>query len=96
MHRRIAALAVTACAATALLLGSASTASAVPPGFYVRSHHASLAECEAAGQAGGDIWGRCTSAPRSRARPASTSCGCATDPTGNGSGRSSIRPPSRS
>ncbi|MEU9619818.1 MULTISPECIES: hypothetical protein [unclassified Streptomyces] len=57
MHRRIAALAVTACAATALLLGSASTASAVPPGFYVRSHHASLAECEAAGQAGGDIWG---------------------------------------
>lgn len=43
MHRRIAALAVTVATAGAMLLGTASTASATGPGFYLRSHHASLA-----------------------------------------------------
>lgn len=49
MHRRIAALAVTVATAGAMLLGTASTASATGPGFYLRSHHASLAECQAVG-----------------------------------------------
>lgn len=52
MHRRIAALAVTVATAGAMLLGTASTASATGPGFFLRSHHGSLAECQAVGNAG--------------------------------------------
>ncbi|MFD6591231.1 hypothetical protein ACFWED_30620 [Streptomyces anulatus] len=60
MHRRIAALAVTVATAGTMLLGAASTASATGPGFYLRSHHASLAECQAVGNAGADnaLWSR--------------------------------------
>lgn len=60
MHRRIAALAVTVATAGAMLLGTASTASATGPGFFLRSHHGSLAECQAVGNAGADnaLWSR--------------------------------------
>ncbi|MER7885436.1 hypothetical protein ABTY35_21770 [Streptomyces fimicarius] len=60
MHGRIAALAVTVATAGAMLLGTASTASATGPGFWLRSHHASLAECQAVGNAGADnaLWSR--------------------------------------
>ncbi|MFD8471408.1 hypothetical protein ACF1HG_01010 [Streptomyces globisporus] len=60
MHRRIAALAVTVATAGAMLLGTASTASATGPGFWLRSHHASLAECQVVGNAGADnaLWSR--------------------------------------
>ncbi|MER5883239.1 hypothetical protein ABT160_05375 [Streptomyces sp. NPDC001941] len=57
MYRRIAAAVATVVAGSALALGTAATAEAAPPGFYARSHHASLAECNAAGQAGRNIWG---------------------------------------
>ncbi|MFJ1591645.1 hypothetical protein ACIOD0_15565 [Kitasatospora albolonga] len=60
MRRRITALAVTAVAAASMVLGTASTASATGPGFWLRSHHASLAECQAVGNAGADnaLWSR--------------------------------------
>ncbi|MGW4028455.1 hypothetical protein ACWEFL_03900 [Streptomyces sp. NPDC004838] len=56
MTKRLGGLALTVAAATAVVvLGTATSATAMP-GWYVRSHHASLAECEAVGQAGG-VWG---------------------------------------
>ncbi|MET8055743.1 hypothetical protein ACWECC_03350 [Streptomyces microflavus] len=60
MRTRITALAVTAVAAVAMVLGTASTASATGPGFWLRSHHSSLAECQAVGNAGADnaLWSR--------------------------------------
>lgn len=60
MRTRITALAVTAVAAAAMVLGTASTASATGPGFWLRSHHSSLAECQAVGNAGADnaLWSR--------------------------------------
>ncbi|MFJ9636024.1 hypothetical protein [Streptomyces sp. NPDC101178] len=60
MRTRITALAVTAVAAVAMVLGTASTASATGPGFWLRSHHGSLAECQAVGNAGADnaLWSR--------------------------------------
>ncbi|MCX4983616.1 hypothetical protein [Streptomyces sp. NBC_00572] len=58
MYRRTAAALATAATAGALALGTAGAAEAAPgPGFYARSHHASYAECQAAGQAGYQIWG---------------------------------------
>ncbi|OXY88444.1 hypothetical protein [Streptomyces sp. 2R] len=60
MRTRITALSVTAVAAAAMVLGTASTASATGPGFWLRSHHSSLAECQAVGNAGADnaLWSR--------------------------------------
>ncbi|MBW3361416.1 MULTISPECIES: hypothetical protein [Streptomyces] len=60
MRTRITALAVTAVATAAMVLGTASTASATGPGFWLRSHHSSLAECQAVGNAGADnaLWSR--------------------------------------
>ncbi|MFJ2745668.1 hypothetical protein ACIO3O_39105 [Streptomyces sp. NPDC087440] len=57
MYRRFAAAAATILAGALLTLGFSGTAEAAPPGFYQRSHHASLAECDAAGKAGRHIWG---------------------------------------
>ncbi|QNP65440.1 hypothetical protein [Streptomyces genisteinicus] len=57
MYRRIAG-AVVAAAASLLVLGAtAAPAAAAPPGTYARSHHASYAECDAAGKAGRHLWG---------------------------------------
>ncbi|MFF6905410.1 hypothetical protein ACFY9Q_05675 [Streptomyces sp. NPDC012389] len=60
MRRRITTLAVTAVAAATMVLGAASTASATGPGFWLRSHHSSLAECQSVGNAGADaaLWSR--------------------------------------
>ncbi|MFB7938876.1 hypothetical protein ACFWIN_12205 [Streptomyces sp. NPDC127049] len=58
MYRRVAAALATAATAAALALGTAGTAEAAGPGFYARSHHASYAECQAAGQAGEWMWGK--------------------------------------
>ncbi|ALO11163.1 hypothetical protein AQF52_5569 [Streptomyces venezuelae] len=58
MYRRTAAALATAVTAGALALGTAATAEAAPgPGWYARSHHASYADCQAAGVAGYRIWG---------------------------------------
>ncbi|MFJ9433234.1 hypothetical protein ACIRQY_26750 [Streptomyces sp. NPDC101490] len=57
MYRRIAAALATAATAGALSLGTVGTAEAAGPGFYARSHHASYADCQAAGAAGRPIWG---------------------------------------
>lgn len=58
MRTRITTLAVTAVAAAAMVLGTASTASAVGGGYTIRGHYASQADCQAAGAAGvaAHIW----------------------------------------
>jgi hypothetical protein len=56
MLRRLSVLAGAAVATAGLLFATAPTASA-DPFFYARSHHASYAECTAAGDAGRHIWG---------------------------------------
>ncbi|MER5771560.1 hypothetical protein [Streptomyces sp. NPDC001985] len=50
MRMRLGAIAATVFATAALTLGSASSASA-SMGFWVHSHHASQAACQAAGEA---------------------------------------------
>ncbi|MER8043972.1 hypothetical protein [Streptomyces sp. NPDC094032] len=58
MYRRTAAALATAVTAGALALGTAATAEAAPgPGWYARSHYTSYADCQAAGQAGYQVWG---------------------------------------
>ncbi|MGW3400046.1 hypothetical protein ACWGRF_11465 [Streptomyces zhihengii] len=57
MYRRIAGAVVTAAACLLAIGATAAPAAAAPPGTYARSHHASLAECDAAGQAGRHLWG---------------------------------------
>ncbi|WIY79066.1 hypothetical protein [Streptomyces anulatus] len=52
MRRRITTIAVTVATAAAMLLGTASTASAVGSGYTIRGHYGSQAACQAAGAAG--------------------------------------------
>ncbi|MGW1148937.1 hypothetical protein ACWD6I_28820 [Streptomyces sp. NPDC002454] len=56
MLKRLGVMVGTAVATAGLLFASAPSAAA-DPFFFPRSHHASLAECTAAGDAGRHLWG---------------------------------------
>ncbi|MFH8615790.1 hypothetical protein ACH4E8_12070 [Streptomyces sp. NPDC017979] len=57
MVKRFGVLVAALAASAGLVLSAAPSASATG-GFYVRSHHSSYAECDAAGKAGAHLWGQ--------------------------------------